>query len=191
MPCRVPSARHRTPPRARRRTLRRAPDGPPDRPSRRAGYPAGVSAEAKSPRGTDPGGTPEGPRPGRLTAAAALTGLEGAALVAGGLYVSVRGLTGDGSAGQALTAGVTLVALAVLPLVAAKGLLARRGWSRGPAIMTQIISLPVAWTLLQADSMLIPGGIALGVAAVTTLVLLVNPATTVALDIRGPGRADQ
>ncbi|MGX2994610.1 hypothetical protein JNUCC64_09970 [Streptomyces sp. JNUCC 64] len=148
-----------------------------------------MSAEQRSAPGTRDGDAPEGPRPGRLTAAAALTGLEGAALVAGGVYVLVRGLTGDGSAGQAAMAGLTLAALAVLPLVAARGLLARRSWSRGPAIMTQLVALPVAYSLLQADSMLIPGGIALGVAAVTTLALLVNAETTEALGIRPPGGA--
>jgi uncharacterized membrane protein (DUF2068 family) len=148
-----------------------------------------VSAEQKSTPGARSGETPEGPRPGRLTIAAALTGLEGAALVVGGVYVLVRGLSGDGSAGQAAMAGLTLAALAALPLIAARGLWARRSWSRGPAIMTQLVALPVAWSLLQVNSMLIPGGIALAVAAVTTLVLLVNVQTTEALGIKGPGSA--
>ncbi|MER5494666.1 hypothetical protein ACWD6I_29085 [Streptomyces sp. NPDC002454] len=146
-----------------------------------------MSAEQKSAPGARPEEAPAGPRPGRLTAAAALTGLEGVALVVGGVYVLVRGLTGAGSAGQAAMAGLTLVALAALPLIAARGLLALRSWSRGPALMTQLVALPVAWTLLQADSMLIPGGIALGVAAVTTLVLLVNVEATEALGITPPG----
>ncbi len=49
------------------------------------------------------------------------------------------------------------------------------------------MALPVAYSLLQADSMAIPGGIVLAVVAVSALVLLVNPATTRALGIRGPG----
>ncbi|MEU6274637.1 hypothetical protein ABZ871_19830 [Streptomyces populi] len=128
------------------------------------------------------------PRPGRLTAAAALAALEGTALVAGGVCVLVLGLTGDpDSRRQAVTGGVTLIALALLPLLAARGLLLRRGWSRGPALITQIMALPVAYTLLQADSVAIPAGIALAVVAVAALVLLVNPETTRALGIRGPG----
>lgn len=131
-----------------------------------------------------------GPRPARLTAAAALAGLEGLVLVAGGIWMLVRGLTGSSdSRVPAVTGGITLVVLALLPLLAARGLLLRRGWSRGPAVITQIMALPVAYSLLQADSIAIPGGIALAVVAVAALVLLVNPATTRALGIRTPGSA--
>ncbi len=129
-----------------------------------------------------------GPRPGRLTAAAALAALEGLALVVGGAWMLIGGLTGHpDDRTSALTGGVTLIVLALLPLLAARGLLARKGWSRGPAVITQIMALPVAYNLLRADSVAIPAGIALGVAAVVALVLLVNPTTTEALGIRGPG----
>ncbi|UUN29108.1 hypothetical protein [Streptomyces sp. FIT100] len=129
--------------------------------------------------------TPE-PRPTRLTAAAAVCGLEALALLAGGLYMLVGGLTGDPeSTSQAETGGITLIVLGIIPLLAARGLLLRRSWSRGPAIITQLMALPVAWTLLRSSgSLLIPAGIALAVVAVTGLVLLLNPATTTALGIR-------
>ncbi|MDI9883594.1 hypothetical protein QMZ92_04060 [Streptomyces sp. HNM0645] len=125
-------------------------------------------------------------RPGRLTAAAALCGLEALALFAGGLYMLVSGLTGaPESTSQAETGGVTLIALGAIPLLAARGLLLRRSWSRGPAIITQIMALPVAWTLLRSSGALIPAGIVLAVVAVTSLALLLNPRTTEALGIRG------
>ncbi|WP_069765921.1 hypothetical protein [Streptomyces sp. LUP47B] len=136
--------------------------------------------------------TPEtaGPRPRRLTYAAALAALEGLALVAGGVWMLVEGLVGDpDDRPSAVTGGVTLIVLALLPLLAARGLLARRSWSRGPAVITQIMALPVAYNLLRADSVAIPAGIALAVVAVAALILLINPATTQALGIRGPGRA--
>ncbi|WP_328319578.1 hypothetical protein [Streptomyces sp. NBC_00388] len=130
---------------------------------------------------------PSGPRPARLTAAAALAALEGAAMAAGGLYVIGKGvLAGGDSPEQSVLAGLTLIVLALIPLLAARGLLLRRGWSRGPAIVTQIIALPVAWTLLSAQAMLIPAGVVLAVVAVAALVLLVNPTTAKALGIRGP-----
>ncbi|MFJ3693963.1 hypothetical protein ACIPW9_07570 [Streptomyces sp. NPDC090052] len=129
---------------------------------------------------------PSGPRPTRLTAAAALAALEGAALAAGGLYVIGQGVFADGdSPGQSALAGLTLIVLALIPLIAARGLLLRRSWSRGPAIVTQIIALPVAWTLLSAQGALIPAGAVLAVVALAALVLLVNPTTAKALGIRG------
>ncbi|ARP72246.1 hypothetical protein LK07_23555 [Streptomyces pluripotens] len=131
------------------------------------------------------------PRPRRLTYAAALAACEGIALVAGGLWVMVLGLTGaPDDRQQAVTLGITLAVLALLPLLAARGLLLRRGWSRGPAVITQVMALPVAYNLLQADSMAVPAGIVLAVVAVAALVLLVNGETTRALGIKGPGRAD-
>ncbi|MEU6554542.1 hypothetical protein ABZ915_30355 [Streptomyces sp. NPDC046915] len=134
----------------------------------------------------------DGPRPRRLTYAAALAALEGSALVVGGVWTLVLGLTGDpDDRQQAVTLAITLIVLALLPLLAARGLLLRRGWSRGPAVITQIMALPVAYSLLQADSAAIPAGIALAVVALTALVLLLNPATTRALGIKGPGRAER
>ncbi|MFF9866022.1 hypothetical protein ACF1G0_11435 [Streptomyces sp. NPDC013953] len=128
----------------------------------------------------------DAPRPARVTAAAAVAGLEALALFAGGAYLLVTSLTGTpDNLTQALTGGVTLLALGLIPLLAARGLLRCRSWSRGPAIITQLMALPVAWTLLQADSAAIPGGIALAAAAVTGLVLLLHPQTTQALGIRG------
>jgi hypothetical protein len=129
-------------------------------------------------------------RPRRLTYAAALVGLEGLALLAGGVWLAVLGFAGDpDDRGQAITGGVTVIVLALLPLIAARGLLRRKSWSRGPAVITQIMALPVAYNLLQADSVAIPAGIVLAVVAVASLVLLVNSATTQALGIKGPGRS--
>lgn len=45
----------------------------------------------------------------------------------------------------------------------------------------------MAWQFLQADSVLIPGGVVLAVVAISALVMLVNPATTIDLGIRPPG----
>ncbi|MEU3185366.1 hypothetical protein ABZ707_14350 [Streptomyces sp. NPDC006923] len=132
------------------------------------------------------------PRPPRLTAAAAVCGLDALALLAGGVYLLVMGLLGrPDSPQQAEMGGLTLIALGVIPLLAARGLLLRRGWSRGPALITQIMALPVAWTLLQSSAGLIPVGIALAAVTVTGLVLLVNPATTEALNMRGRDREDR
>ncbi|WP_171167088.1 hypothetical protein [Streptomyces sp. I05A-00742] len=129
---------------------------------------------------------PAGPRPARLTAAASIAGLEGLALLVGGLYILVMGLLGKpDSPRQAITGGLTMIALALLPLAAARGLLLRRRWSRGPALITQLVSFPVAWTLISGGGALIVAGVLLALAAVVTLALLVNPTATEALGI-GP-----
>ncbi|MEW2129574.1 hypothetical protein [Streptomyces sp. NPDC005435] len=131
-----------------------------------------------------------GPRPRRLTWAAALAAVEGAGLVIAAVWILVLGLTGTpDDRQQAVTGGITLAVLALLPLLAARGLFLMRRWSRGPAVITQILALPVAYNLLKADSMAIPAGIVLAAVAVASLVLLVNPATAQALGIKGPGRA--
>ncbi|MFD4998231.1 hypothetical protein [Streptomyces buecherae] len=129
---------------------------------------------------------PSGPRPARLTGAAVITAAEGALLAAYGVYLMVMGLAGDpDSPKQTEILAVVFFALAALPLVAARGLWLRRRWSRGPAMITQIMALPVAWTLINSGGALIAGGIAIGVVALAALVLLVNPTATEALGI-GP-----
>ncbi|MEU5419736.1 hypothetical protein ACFY1P_01715 [Streptomyces sp. NPDC001407] len=129
---------------------------------------------------------PSGPRPGRLTAAAVLTALEGVTLLIGGVYLLIMGIAGKpDSPQQAEMLAVTVLALAVLPLAAARGLWQRKRWSRGPAMITQIMALPVAWTLANAGGALIAAGVVLALVAVATLVLLVNPTATEALGI-GP-----
>ncbi|WP_445526377.1 hypothetical protein [Streptomyces cyslabdanicus] len=149
------------------------------------------SERNRTPRTTDGTDAP-GPRPRRLTYAAALAALEGLVLVVGGIWMLVAALTGhEGDRWTGVTGGVTVLVLALLPLLAARGLLLCRGWSRGPAVITQIMALPVAYTLLRSDGAAIPAGIALAVVAVTALVLLVNPETTTALGIKGPGRAGE
>lgn len=119
--------------------------------------------------------------------AAGACGLEALALIVGGVYLLVMGLLGrPDRPEQAEMGGLTLIALGVIPLIAARGLLLCRGWSRGPALITQIMALPVAYTLLTSSGGLIPAGIALAVVAVTGLVLVVNPTTTEALGIGRP-----
>ncbi|GHF85544.1 hypothetical protein ACFFSH_03725 [Streptomyces filamentosus] len=132
--------------------------------------------------------TEQTPRPARLAAAAGVALVEALGLLAGGVYMLVRALTGDGGdLTSGATGAVTVIALGLIPLAAARGLWRMRSWSRGPAVITQILALPVAWQMLQTDGV-IPAGIVLAVLAVTGLVLLVNPATTEALGIRRPGQ---
>ncbi|MFD9357771.1 hypothetical protein [Streptomyces sp. NPDC060031] len=130
---------------------------------------------------------PAAPLPRRLTAAAVLTALEGLALAGLGVYMLFVGVFGDAdSPRQAETGGVTLLVLAALPLIAARGLRLGRRWSRGPALITQLMALPVAWTLWTGGGgAMTAAAVALALAAVAVVGLLVNPTATEALGI-GP-----
>jgi hypothetical protein len=154
---------------------------PQPRSSKGAGYPAKVTAKEK----TGPAAGPEtAPRSRRLTAAAALAALEGVALAAGGLYLLGLSLFGKAAGtSQGAMAGLTVLALAALPLAAAYGLLKARRWSRGPVLIIQFIALPVAWDMAGHGGVLLAAAVALGVVAVAELVLLVSPAATDALGI--------
>ncbi|MEV8531081.1 hypothetical protein [Streptomyces sp. NPDC051211] len=122
--------------------------------------------------------------PGRLTAAAALTALEGLALAGLGVYLLFVGIAGDAdSPQQAVTGGITVLALAALPLIAARGLRLGRRWSRGPALITQLMAMPVAWTLWTTGGAMIAAALALALTALAVIVLLVNPTATEALGI--------
>ncbi|MGV9855568.1 hypothetical protein ACWDWU_43495 [Streptomyces sp. NPDC003442] len=156
------------------------------RPGAEGGAAAKAGAGAGAAGAAGAGTAPTGPRPARLTAAAVLAAAEGVVLLGFGVYVLIMGLTGDPeSPQQAEMLGVTVLALALLPLLAARGLWLRRRWSRGPATITQLMALPVAWTLVQNGGGLLAAGVATAVAALAVLALLINPTATEALGI-GP-----
>jgi hypothetical protein len=129
---------------------------------------------------------PETARPARLGAAAVLTALEGVVIAAFGVISLVLVFTGDpDGTTQALTMGLTVLALAVLPLLAARGLWLRRPWSRGPAMIVQLLALPAGWQMAQNGGVWTAGGAAIGLTALAVLVCVVNPTATRALGI-GP-----
>ena len=97
-----------------------------------------------------------------------------------------------GQSSQAETGGVTLIALGPLPLIAARGLLARRSWSRGPGDDHPADGAAggldaAAQRRRRADPAC---GIVLAAVAVTGLVLLVNPTTTRRWASAGAGARD-
>lgn len=140
------------------------------------GYPAGVSATQN---------TTTAPRSRRLTAAAALTALEGLAIAAVGLFMVGLGLLGHpASVQQAEFGGLTVLVLALLPLSAVRGLLRARRWSRGPAIATQFVALPVGYAMVQSGGLPAGGGVVVMAVAVAVAVLLAHPAAAEALGIR-------
>ena len=85
-----------------------------------------------------------------LTRAALLVALEGALLVVLGVGYAVAGLLGDpfDRAATLLEAGFAVLG-GVLVLLVARGLHRRRGWSRAPALVLQLLALPVGVGLVQ------------------------------------------
>ncbi|MGW8380110.1 hypothetical protein [Streptomyces sp. ODS28] len=125
-------------------------------------------------------------RPRRLVAAAVLTALEGVVVLGFGLYSLVLLFTDKpDQMTQAVTMAVTVLALSVLPLAAARGLWLLRRWSRGPAMIVQLLALPVAWQFAQNGGAYVALAVVLAAAAVAVLACVVNPTATEALGV-GP-----
>jgi len=113
-------------------------------------------------------------RPAPLLLAATLLGLEAvAALVFGGITLSqIRISRAEVGAGVA----IWMLGYGVLLLAIARGVLLGRRWSRAPAVATQLILLPIAFSFRAAPTTWVAGAIA--VVAVGTLVGVLHPRST-------------
>jgi hypothetical protein len=121
-------------------------------------------------------------RPPSVTVAAVVAALEGVVLAAFALYMIVEGFVGHPeSVARAEIGGVAVLCIALMPLLAARGLLRQRSWSRGPVLVVQLLALPVAWGMTQNGGAMIAAGAVLAVVALIGAVTLVHPATTQAL----------
>ncbi len=76
-------------------------------------------------------------------------------------------------------ATILLLAYAAGLAVAIRGLLRLRSWSRGPAVATQVVQLPVAYSFLGGGTSWI--GVLLALISLTVIVCLVLPSSTRAL----------
>lgn len=124
---------------------------------------------------------PTPPRPPGLLAAALFTAAQGALITALGAYLAVNGLVGHPRRIAEAELGGALALLAgVVLLLVARGLARRRRWSRSPALLAQILCLPVGWGLIQGDRYLL--GVPLSAVALVTTVLLLLPASSAAFD---------
>jgi hypothetical protein len=115
-----------------------------------------------------------GPPP-QVRLAGVLVGLQGLLGLGFAVALAVRAFAapqpGDvlGQAGYFLVVGAALVAVGV-------GLLAGRRWARTPAIVTQLLLLPVVYTLLGPSRQLVLGIVA-GVVVAGTFLLLISEAS--------------
>lgn len=119
-----------------------------------------------------PPGSPR--RGGPVTRAAVVVAVQGAALVVLGAGYTVAGVVGDpfDRAATVLQGGFAVVA-GLLVLLVARGLGQRRGWARSPAVVLQLLALPVGYGLLQGR-VLYAAAPVLGL-AVLVLYLLASP----------------
>jgi uncharacterized membrane protein (DUF2068 family) len=120
-------------------------------------------------------------RPTTLLACAALVGLEALGLVVAAAAVAVELAVSSASdpLGAAVLAGLALVAGLGLAL-AARGLARRGRWARAPALVSNLILLPVGYGLVQSG--LWYAGLPIMALGLAVLVLLFHPATNAALD---------
>jgi O-antigen/teichoic acid export membrane protein len=116
-----------------------------------------------------------------LRACAVLVALQALGLGAVAIFylVEIFVATTDDRVRAAVTTALAVAACAGLSLVA-RGLLRRRRWARAPALVTNLLVLPVAVGLLQGGRWYV--GLPLLVWAVAVLGLLFAPATDAALD---------
>lgn len=123
--------------------------------------------------------TPATPRPRRrgLLVAAGLIAVQalaaiGFALVEATQIQGSRWVVGVGTAALMVLYGAFL-------LLVARGLTRSRRWSRGPAVATQLLHLPIAWSFAQGATWWV--ALVLGVMSLAALICLVLPSSTAAL----------
>lgn len=120
--------------------------------------------------------TPNAPAvPPPLTVAASLVAVQGLVLL-GLAVVEVADLEADRRAMGLSTAGF-FAAYGALLLVAGWGLWRRTAWSRGPALITQLIFLGLAWNVREHAV----GAVAIAVVALVVLAGVLHPDSIEAL----------
>ena len=124
-----------------------------------------------------------GQRPLTIVVAAALLALEGLA----GLAYAVLELGQIRVSRAAVGVGVaTLMAcFGLVLLLVARGVLLGSRWSRGPAVVVQLILLPLAWSFKGGATTWV--SVILAVIAITTLVGLLHPRSTAVFLGSAPG----
>lgn len=119
--------------------------------------------------------------PPALLGATVVVALQGLLVAVLGALVGVQALRG---AADNLPAAEFMAVLGVAAgmglLLAARGLLMGRRWGRAPALLTQLLCVPVAVALVQAQQYLI--GITLGLVAAAAAFCLISRPVAEALD---------
>ena len=115
-----------------------------------------------------------GRRPLTIVVAAALLALEG---LAGLAYATLElGQIKMSRAAVGIGVAILMACFGLVLLLVARGVFQGRRWSRGPAVVTQLILLPLAWSFKGGATTWV--AVLLAVLAITALVGLVHPRST-------------
>jgi hypothetical protein len=115
-----------------------------------------------------------GPRPLTIVVAAVLLALEG--LIALGYAGIAVGQIRMSRAVVGLGVAILMAAFGLLLLVVARGVFLGRRWSRGPAVVAQLILLPIAWSFRGGVTTWV--SLTLGALAIAVLVAVLHPRST-------------
>jgi hypothetical protein len=115
-----------------------------------------------------------GRRPLTIVVAAALLALEG---LAGLAYAELElGHIKMSRAEVGVGVAILMACFGLVLLLVARGVFLGRRWSRGPAVVMQLILLPLAWSFKGGATTWV--SVVLAVVAITTLVGLLHPRST-------------
>lgn len=115
------------------------------------------------------------PAPSAVRAAGAIVAVQGVAALLVAAVLVVRGIAGaDQRVVNGLGTAVWFAVVGGVVLAAGRALMRGKRWSRGLAVFTQLLLLPVAW-YLAVGSHRPAFGIPAGVVALAALVLLLSP----------------
>jgi uncharacterized membrane protein (UPF0136 family) len=114
--------------------------------------------------------------------AGGLVGAQGLFGVVVGLLFLVRALGAD-DPGAGIAESVYFLIVGGAVLVAGTGLLRGKRWARTPAIVAQLLLLPVVYSLIGPSQQLVPGILAGLVVIGTFLLLISEPSRTWSMDL--------
>ena len=120
-------------------------------------------------------------RPTALVLLVSLVAAQGLGLVGLAVFFAVELIVAtESSAARAVMAALLTLLGGVGLLLVARGLARARRWARAPALVAQLLVLPVAWGLIQGDRGYV--GAPLIAWALAVLVLLFTPAVAGSLE---------
>jgi hypothetical protein len=126
--------------------------------------------------------------PGPLLAAAALVALQGLGVVGLAVFLVVESLTATTSdLGRAVGAALIALLAGAGLLLVGRGLLRRARWARSPALVVDLIAVPVSIGLLQGGRWYVGAPLLLWAVAVVVL-LFSGPVNAALEDAHGEGR---